>query len=65
MLSIFLVVFQLILSLSILFLSIGIIVYTIDSSRADAPFVPVRKRALERIIQALKLKSGSVVYDLG
>lgn len=31
----------------------------------DAPFVPVPARAVDRIVDALHLKPGSVVYDMG
>jgi len=55
----------------IIFLFIWIILvilygfYMINSFFTDAPFVPVRKRVIEKIIDTLNLNKNSVLYDLG
>ena len=39
--------------------------FLLNSFFTDAPFVPVKKRVLEIIIDTLKLSPNSVLYDLG
>jgi len=36
-----------------------------DNVTHDVPFIPVRKRALQSVIDSLELYPGSILYDLG
>ncbi len=40
-------------------------IYLINSFFTDAPYVPVKNRVIKKIIESLKLKNNSVLYDLG
>lgn len=51
--------------LVILATATSLVIFSINTFFVDAPFVPVRQRVLVNIIKALKLKPGSVIYDLG
>lgn len=57
------------LSILILLLLIFIVIYIPRVIRTvlshDAPFIPTKNRALPYIVEALELKEGSVLYDLG
>src|SRR5882672_3890423 len=57
---IFLIVFFIIFLFSLCFL-----VFLFVSMFLDAPFLRTRKEILEQIFQALQLKDGSILYDLG
>ena len=56
--------------ISILFLFILIViilygVYLVNSFFTDAPYVPVKKRVIDKIIETLNLNENAVLYDLG
>ena len=46
-------------------LIIVFIIYLVNAFFTDAPYVPVKKRVMEKIIETLKLKKNCVLYDLG
>src|SRR3989344_1368151 len=50
-------------------LTFGLIIILIlllrDQLKVKVPFVPTRKRALAPIVQALEIKPGDVIFDLG
>jgi len=48
-----------------LIIATAYVIYMINSLFTDAPYVPVKKRFVKKIIETLKLNECSVLYDLG
>ena len=54
-----------VLALLLLFAFIGFVFFSLDALLSHPPFVPVPKTAVPAIIEALDLKPGQRLYDLG
>ncbi len=63
------VLLQLILTtLALIFfatLAVFLIIHLVQDVSGRAPFIPISRDVMDDIVQALKLKEGSIVYDLG
>lgn len=66
MFSLLLFLFLIFLVFVVLIVAIFFFLFSVrDKLIVDVPFVPVRKRAVIQIVNALHLSQGSILYDLG